>query len=90
MLEQNIKQNYDSKIEQVDASVRFVLMDQPDYYESLGNLPSRVQAALLTIVGDWMEPAGYHFRVLRAAYRQFTRETGFISGDEAPFTNEEL
>lgn len=90
MLEQNIKQDYNSKIEQVDASVRFVLMENPDFYESLGNLPSRVQAALLTIIGDWVEPSGYHFDVLRAAYRQFHRESGLITVDEVPFTHEEL
>ena len=91
ILTQNIKQDYDSKQEQVDASVRFVLHDKPDFYKALGNLPARVQAALLVIVADWAgPPTGYHFGVLRAAYRQYSRESGFISVDEKPFTTEEM
>ena len=90
-LEQNIKLEYDTKQEQVDASVRFVLHDMPEYYTALGNLPARVQAAILVIVADWGgPPAGYHFGVLRAAYRQYSRESGFIGVDEKPFTTEEM
>lgn len=89
-LQQNIKEEYDTKSEQVDASVRFVLAEKPDYYESLKNLPSRVTAALLTMIADWSEPTGYHFAVLRAAHRQFSRDTGYIESHERPFTDEEL
>lgn len=89
-LEQNIKHFYDTKQEQVDASVRFVLQDMPDYYKALGNLPGRVQAALLTMIVDWHNPTGYHFQVLRAAQRQYSRGTGFIGKDEPPFTDEDF
>ncbi len=89
-LVQNIKQDYDTKYEQVDASVRFVLHDKPEFYESLRYLPKRVEAAILTMVMDWMEPVGYHFAILRAAARQYNRGSGFISEDEAPFTLDEL
>lgn len=89
-LEQNNKLIYASKQEQVDASVRFVLEDLPEYYLSLGNLPNRVQAAIMTIVVDWTEVSGYHFRVLRAAQIQYSRGSGFIGTDEPPFTHEEL
>ena len=90
MLEQNLKQTYDSKYEQVDASVRFVFQDQPDYYDALCNLPARVAASLMIIVIDWMEPVGYHFRVLRAAQRQYSRQIGYMTHDEPPFKDEEL
>lgn len=88
-LQQNIKQTYDTKFEQVDASVRFVLHDYPAMYESLGSLPCRVKNAILTMVAEWHEPAGYHFKVLRAALRQY-RDVGYILTDEPPFTDEEL
>jgi len=89
-LEQNLKVLYDTKQEQVDASVRFVLEDLPEYYLSLGNLPNRVQAAIMTMVVDWKEVSGYHFRVLRAAQIQYSRGTGYIATDEIPFTHEQL
>lgn len=90
-LAQNVKLEYATKQEQVDASVRFVLYDMPEYYTALGNLPARVQAAILVIVADWVgPPAGYHFGVLRAAYRQYSRGTGFIGADELPFATEDM
>lgn len=93
-LEQKCKETYDTKHEQVDASVRFVLAEKPDYYESLKNLPSRVTAALLVMIADmiddWPHGGGYHFKVLRAAYRQFSRDKGYIESHERPFTDEEL
>jgi hypothetical protein len=85
-LEQNLKLNYPTKVEQVDASVRFALEEQPAYYASLGCLPIRVPAALLAMVAESESPAGYHFRVLRLAYLQFSKGSGFIAGDEPPFT----
>lgn len=85
-----LTREHKTKQEQVDSSVRFVLQDQKAYYDTLGNLPGRVQAAILTIITDWHEPAGFHFKVLRAAQRQFSRGTGFIGSDELPFTHEEL
>lgn len=90
MLEQNIKMVYDTKYEQVDASVRFVLQDKPEYYNALRNLPTRVASSLLVIVTDWMEPSGYHFKVLRAAQRQYSRKPGYLGPDELPFTDGEL
>lgn len=89
-LEQNNKLLYASKQEQVDASVRFVLEDLPEYYLSLGNLPNRVQAAIMTMVVDWKEVSGYHFNVLRVAQTQYSRGSGFIAVDEPPFTDKEL
>ncbi len=89
MLEQNLKETYDTKLEQVDASVRFVLQDEAEYYDALENLPARVKAAVLYMVVNWMEPAGYHYRVLKAGMRQFL-DTGFIAMDEPPFTDDEL
>lgn len=89
-LEQNLKLVYDTKQEQVDASVRFVLEDLPEYYLSLGNLPNRVQAAIMTMVVDWKEIRGYHFRVLRAAQIQYSRGSGFIAKEELPFTDEQM
>lgn len=85
-LEQNFKLTYDSKIEQVDASVRFVMVDQPAYYEALRNLPGRVVAALLILAIENPEfISGYHYRILQKAHFQFARTTGFIGLDEAPF-----
>lgn len=89
-LEQNIKDKYDTKREQVDASVRFVLHDNADYYEALNNTPARVQAAVLKYVVDSPRPAGYHFNVLRAALQQYHRGTGLLRDTELPFTSEEL
>ena len=89
-LEQNLKHTYDSRQEQVDASVRFVLHDNADYYESLKNLPGRVQATVLKIVIDNPRPAGYHFSVLRAALKQYSSGKGYMEVDEPPFTNDEL
>lgn len=88
----NIKDTYETKQEQVDSSVRFVLQDNKAYYDALKNLPNRVQAAIMTMVTDWENPVGYHFRVLRAAQRQYTRNNfaGCITVDESPFTYEEL
>lgn len=79
-----------TKQEQIDSSVRFVLQDNNAFYESLGHLPARVTAAIMQIVVDWKEPSGYHFNVLRAAQRQYSRGSGFIDTNEAPFTYEEL
>ncbi len=87
-----LNREHKTKQEQVDASVRFVLQNNKAYYDSLKNLPNRVQAAILTMVTDWMEPVGYHFLVLRAAQRQYTRNNfaGCITVDEPPFTVDEL
>lgn len=79
-----------TKQEQVDSSVRFVLQENKAHYEALGHLPARVTAAIMQIVVDWKEPTGYHFNVLRAAQRQYSRGTGYIGPDEAPFTYEEI
>lgn len=89
-LTQNLKDTYDTKREQVDASVRFVLQDEAEYYDALENLPARVKAAVLYMVANWMEPAGYHFRVLKAGLRQFSQGTGVMAMDEPPFTDDEL
>lgn len=82
--------NFKTKQEQVDASIHFVLGDNPDYMQALGNRPARVQAALVRIVVDWPEPSGYHFNVLRAAQRQYSRGDGLIAAEEPPYTHEEL
>lgn len=85
-----LTRDHKTKYEQVDSSVRFVLQDNADYYDILGSLPARVEAAISTIILDWMEPTGYHFHVLRAAMRQYSRGSGFIASDEPPFSIEEL
>lgn len=89
-LDQNIKTDYDTRHEQVDASVRFVLHDNADYYDSLKNLPSRVSAAVLRFVVENPRPAGYHYMVLRAALKQYTKGSGYMAPDEPPFTDDEL
>lgn len=89
-LPQNYKETYDTKHEQVDASVRFVLINNKAYYDGLSNLPSRVKESLINIVLDWHTPGGYHYQVLRAAMKQYHREKGFITAEEPPFTHEEL
>lgn len=85
-----LTREHKTKYEQVDASVRFVLQDDKAHYDALRNLPNRVKESLMNIILDWHEPTGYHFRVLRAALRQYSRECGYITGDEPPFTDEEL
>lgn len=86
----NIKQNYDSRREQVDASVRFVLQNELAYYDALSDLPKRVEASLLHMICHWDSPSGYHFRVLREAHRQFSLRTGYMEDNEPPFTDDDL
>ncbi len=88
-LEQNIKSEYANKIEQVDASIRFVLMHEKAYYESQISLPEKVKAAILVMIAEWMEPSGYHFRVLKQALIQY-RTVGVLTHSETPFTHEQL
>jgi hypothetical protein len=85
-----LTREHQTKQEQVDASVRFVLQDNKAYYNALGSLPSRVKESLMTIIIDWPEASGYHFNVLRAAQKQYSRGAGFIDMTELPFTTEEL
>lgn len=90
-LEQNIKSEYDTKYEQVDASVRFVFQDNAAYYKVLANLPTRVEKALVWMCAHWYGgPVGYHFKVLRAAHYQYSETLGYLSDSEFPFTDEEL
>lgn len=88
-LEQNIKKVYDSRFEQVDASVRFVLINDPLLYEHLTR-PERVKEAILHMVRHWPSVDGYHYHVLRAAHRQYSMLTGFMTAEEPPYTHEEL
>lgn len=81
---------FKTRQEQIDNSIQFVLGDRPEQIKSLGNRPSRVQAAILRMVIDWTDLGGYHFRVLRAAQRQYSDEYGFITPEEPPYTWEQL
>ena len=88
--QRDLSNPFNTKHEQVDASVRFVLQNNKAYYTGLSNLSYRVKESLITIVLDWKEATGYHFNVLRAAQRQYSRGTGYIAAEEPPFTYEEI
>lgn len=83
-------EEFKTRHEQIDSSVRFILNNDA-YYESLRSRPSRVNAAALKMIMDGQHD-GYHFRVVRAALRQFSCEgaPGFIDADEPPYSREDL
>ncbi len=89
--ELNQKDTYSTRREQVDASVRFVMQNEAALYNGMGeNLPKAVEQAVLIMVFDWPKLEGYHYRVLRAAARQFNRGPGFMGVDEPPFSMKDL
>lgn len=90
MLEQNIKEEYASKTEQVDASIRYAFWQRASSYNAINSLPERVREAILFLVRDHGSLQGYHYKVLRAALKQFSETTGFMDSSEPPFTDAEL
>lgn len=92
VLEQNIKFEYANKVEQVDASVRFVFINEKLYYDAQQGLPEKVKNAILYMVADinFDNYKGYHFRVLKAALNQYKNGSGFLDAKEPPFTQMDL
>lgn len=74
-----------NKSDQVDEVIKVVFADYPEYYDALGNMPSRVSAALLHMIGEGHPMDGYHFKILQAAYRQYSKGSGVLSSSEPPF-----
>ena len=82
-LKLNTTIDFTSKFEQIDASVRFVLMEVPVYYENISGMREKVEKAILYMVIDWSCPVGYHFDVLRAALREYNKNGMLI--DDVPY-----
>ena len=82
-LKLNTTIDFTSKFEQIDASVRFALMEVPVYYENISGMREKVEKAILYMVVDGPCPLGYHFYVLRAALCEYTKHGLLI--DDVPY-----
>jgi hypothetical protein len=79
-----------NRYEQVET-VAFQVLDNPEYFEALRNLPERCKAAALKLF-DKGEINTYQAKVIRIALRSYSGGSGdaFINCSMMPFTDAEL
>lgn len=92
-LKQNLVAEYENAYDQIDASIRFFMMDNAEYYESLRNTTERLRACAVIIVKDFMSNGtggiGYHQRVISRALNQLDID-GFINSDCEKYSHKDL